>query len=531
MHAVTTPHGHDEDSSEDEFFLHSVVKYVESLQRDASSSWYSCVNVCNSRIKMKVDTGAEKNTMPMKTWKQIREKPKLNCSSVVLKTLGGGVVDHDGVAEVTYQVGDKRITAELYVTREKRVLILGFEVSVALGLVQPGDNLVTSQTDSQPEHNMEMRIHSVSKYFPATPQKLQALKDASLNDDVQNQIRRYVMHGWPKYKDNAFPQLHAYWGIRDEIHCGDDLLFAGEKLVVPNAMIGEMLSSLHEGHLGMEKCRARAREIMYWPNMCTDIEETVAQCATCATFRRQNNKQPMIPHEIPDRPWAKVDADIFSFKDHDYLVVVDYFSKFPEVEQLTCKTANGVISVLRQIFARHGIPETIICDNMPCLSHVMAGFATEMGFEIVTSSPRYAQSNGLSEKFVGIVKSFMRKAHEEGHDFWMSLLQYRNNPITGAPYSPAQLLMSRQLRNKMPSTSNTLKPAVVNDGKSTLRRRQMRQKRFYDRGTTTCASHRIGDNVRVRLHNTWDRAIVTGVCVTPRSYVVTTEDGGSYRRN
>ena len=91
-------------------------------------------------------------------------------------------------------------------------------------------------TDSQPEHNMEMRIHFVSKYFPATPQKLQALNDASLNDDVQNQIRRYVMHGWPKYKDNASPQLHAYWGVRDAIHCEDDLLFTGEKLVVPNAM-------------------------------------------------------------------------------------------------------------------------------------------------------------------------------------------------------------------------------------------------------------------------------------------------------
>ena len=81
------------------------------------------------------------------------------------------------------------------------------------------------------------------------------------------------------------------------------------------------------------------------------------------------------------------------------------------------------------------------------------------------------------------------------------------------------------------SASNTLKPAVVTDGKSTLRRRQTRQKRFYDRVTTTRASHRIGDNVRVRLHNTWDRAIVTGVCDSPRSYVVTTEDGSSYRRN
>ena len=280
---------------------------------------------------MKVDRGAETNTVPMKIWKHIREKPKLNCSSVVLKTLGGGVVERDGVAEVTYQVGDKRITVELYVTREKCVPILGLEVSVALGLMQPDDTLVTSQgdgvqqTDSQPEHNMEMRIHSVYKYFPATPQKLQALKNTSLNDDVQNRIRRYVMHGWPKYKENASPQLHAYWGIRDEIHCEDDLLFAGEKLVVSNAMRGEMLSRLYEGHLGIEKCRARAREIMYWPNMSADIEETVSQCATTNTFRRQNNKQPMSPHEIPDRPWAKVGADIFSFKDHNYLVVVEYF--------------------------------------------------------------------------------------------------------------------------------------------------------------------------------------------------------------
>ena len=220
----------------------------------------------------------------------------------------------------------------------------------------------------------------------------------------------------------------------------------------------------------------------------------------------------MVPHEIPDRPWAQVDADIFSFNEHNYLVVVDYFSKFPEVEQLTCKTANGVISVLRQIFARHGIPETMICDNMPFLIHVMAGFATEMGFEIVTSSPRYAQSN----ECVGIVKSFMRKAHEEGRNFWMSVLQYRNTPITGAAYSPAQLLMSRQLRDKMPSTSSTLQPAVVTAGRSIMRRRQTSQKHFYDRGTTTRASHRIGNNVRVRLHNTWDRAIATG---------------GSYRRN
>ena len=83
----------------------------------------------------------------------------------------------------------------------------------------------------------------------------------------------------------------------------------------------------------------------------------------------------------------------------------------------------------------------------------------------------------------------------------------------------------------MPSTSNLLKPSVVPDGRSTMKRRQTRQKHFYDRGITTRAPHRVGDNVRVRLHDRWDRAVVTGVCDTPRSYTVTTEDGGTYRRN
>ena len=83
----------------------------------------------------------------------------------------------------------------------------------------------------------------------------------------------------------------------------------------------------------------------------------------------------------------------------------------------------------------------------------------------------------------------------------------------------------------MLSSSNILKPSVVPDGRSTMKRRQTRQKHVYDRGTTTRASHRVGDNVRVRLHDRWDRAVVTGVCDAPRSYSVTTEDGGTNRRN
>jgi len=95
-----------------------------------------------------------------------------------------------------------------------------------------------------------------------------------------------------------------------------------------------MLCKLHEGQLSMEKCRASAREIMYWSNVSKDIVKIVA------TFRKQNQKQLMIPYEIPECPWSKLGADIFTFKEHDYLVVVDYFSKYPEVARLTNKTAK-----------------------------------------------------------------------------------------------------------------------------------------------------------------------------------------------
>jgi hypothetical protein len=149
-----------------------------------------------------------------------------------------------------------------------------------------------------------------------------------------------------------------------------------------------------------------------------------------------------------ERPWSKLGADIFPFKEHDYLVMVDYFCKYREVAGLTNKTTKYVNGLLKSIFACHGIPEILACDNMPFFSQAMSEFANDWGFEITTSSPRHAQSNGQSEKFVGIVKSFLRKAHEEGRDPYISILQYRNTPVAGAPYLPAYMLISRHFRDK-----------------------------------------------------------------------------------
>ena len=84
---------------------------------------------------------------------------------------------------------------------------------------------------------------------------------------------------------------------------------------------------------------------------------------------------------------------------------------------------------------------------MPFSSYTFNQFATEWGFEIINSSPTYPQSNGQSERYVGIVKQLLRKSLAEGQEPYIALLEYRNTPVCGLKFSPAQLLMSRRLKD------------------------------------------------------------------------------------
>ena len=149
---------------------------------------------------------------------------------------------------------------------------------------------------------------------------------------------------------------------------------------------------------------------------------------------------------MPFKAYEKIGADIFRLHGKDYLLVVDYFSKFPEYVQLASQSAGCVIQHLKDIFSRHGIPETLMADNNPFNSFAMRHFAESWGFQVVTSSPRYAKSNGQVDRFVQTIKQLMRKAVVSNQDVAVAaLLQYRNAPVAGREYCPAQLFFNRSL--------------------------------------------------------------------------------------
>lgn len=148
--------------------------------------------------------------------------------------------------------------------------------------------------------------------------------------------------------------------------------------MVPMTMNRNMLVQLHESHFGIVKTKKRAKKPLYWANMDSDIEKIINACETCQLNAHKNQKEPLIPHSIPDKPFVKLTSDIFEFKSKDYLVVVDYYSKWIELKQLTGKKAINVNQALAEVFSRNGIPKVIIADNMPFDSYECRAFESPL---------------------------------------------------------------------------------------------------------------------------------------------------------
>ena len=148
-------------------------------------------------------------------------------------------------------------------------------------------------------------------------------------------------------------------------------------------------------------------------------------------------------------------TDLSYSKSADYLLAVDYFSRYVEVAVLRKnKTALEIISAVKAIFARNGIPERVRSDNGPPYdSQEYSHFVREWGFQIATSSPRHAQLNGEAETAFQTVKNILKKEKDKE----IALLAYRSTPLSNG-YSPAELLMGRRLFNIVPMFQSQLMP-------------------------------------------------------------------------
>ena len=152
---------------------------------------------------------------------------------------------------------------------------------------------------------------------------------------------------------------------------------------------------------------------------------------------RSNTKEPLYTTPLPDGPWIPVRADLFEFEGQDYIVLTDYYSRWLEILHLRRSagskdtTATAVISKLKDVFARFGVPFELVSDNGPQFtSDAFAQFALCYGFSRITSDPYLPQANGAAERSVQTAKAVlatsdpwlsMRMRQRHGAVFWVSL--------------------------------------------------------------------------------------------------------------
>lgn len=373
-------------------------------------------------------------------------------------------------------------------------------------------------------------------FLPISEERLASIKTHTEMDETLMLLKDTILAGWPNEKQFVHTQVHTYFPFRDELSVQDGIILRGSRVVIPSSLRKTMKEKIHSSHLGVSGCLRRARECLYWPGMSSDIKEWIQTCETCRSFEVSQPKETLVPHDVPDRPWAKVGTDIFTLDGKDYLVTVDYHSNFFEVDRLSDTTSAGVIRKLKSHFARYGVAETIVSDNGPQFSSAeFLHFARAWDFKHCTSSPGHPQANGKAEAAVKIAKNLIKKSQKAGGDPYAALLDYRNTPSPGHDTSPAQRSLGRRTKAFLPMSQDLLKPSFgdTNRLKNNVKRRQSDQAYYYNRHAKDLTALEEGDVVRMQpfsRNETWKKATVTKR-LDDRSYEVISQDDRVYRRN
>ena len=204
----------------------------------------------------------------------------------------------------------------------------------------------------------------------------------------------------------TYLETQPHWTFREELTVEDGIVLKSTCIVIPHKKCQATLQLIHEGHLGLGKCKFRAKDTVYWPGLNDQLEKLILNCELCLKYSHSKCKQKpstSLGQKIPVHPWTKLATYIFHFQISSYLLLVDYTCRSPVVHMLSSMRGQQVANQYKLIFSEYRWPEILISEN----AHM----------NNITSSPYYPQSSGLAGKYVHIVKSLFYKAKEESKDF------------------------------------------------------------------------------------------------------------------
>ncbi|KAK3752378.1 hypothetical protein QZH41_000375 [Actinostola sp. cb2023] len=287
------------------------------------------------------------------------------------------------------------------------------------------------EVNSREEKIAEEYINFVSQHAVPIAINLEEVKSATLNDHTLQRVIECIRNGsWYK-KDAQDLRLdnrafNSYQMVKDElsVNAEGNLVLRGTKIVMPDSLQNRSVDIAHEGHQGMVKTKALIREKVWFPFIDTLIEDKINSCLACQSTTKRNIREPLQMSKLPDGPWLEISADLFGPlpSGQHLLVVIDDYSRFPEVEIVHSTSADAVVPHLDNIISRHQIPIKIRTDNGPPFnSESFAQYTQHMGIKHRKITPLWPEANGECERFMRNLKKICTTARIE-HKNWQQEL-------------------------------------------------------------------------------------------------------------
>lgn len=217
-----------------------------------------------------------------------------------------------------------------------------------------------------------------------------------------------MLNGRPNEKD-LVPELLPYYRLQTELTI-EGCLLSGVRVIIPEKYQRAVLEILHENHPGIVRMKSLARMHVWWPNLDVNIEQRVKHCYDCQCARALPPSSPWNSWQWPSRPWQRIYVDFIGPSiNQTFLVVVDAYSKWPEVLRMSTTTGTSTINALRFLFSAYGLPEQLVSDNGPQFtSYEFKEFLKVNGIVHILSAPYHPSSNGEAERMVRIFKEAMK---------------------------------------------------------------------------------------------------------------------------
>ena len=236
--------------------------------------------------------------------------------------------------------------------------------------------------------------------------------------------------------------------------------------------------------------QASTRTLRLHTNIATPVQSTA----------NTQQKETLFPHKVENAAWESLGTDIFQLNNNQYLLVVDHYSQFLVIRNITNLTSKTLITQFKSIFTEYRIPKTIISDGgTQYTSQEFQDITRLWQIEHIESSPRNPQSNGLAERFVQPVKDTPLKTAEVGEDLVLALLAYRTTPLSHSLPSLAELLNSRKFKATLPTCFPSLTNLDMAKIHQEMQKSKQTQADYYNQTARDLPSLQTAQTVYVQL--------------------------------